>query len=90
MGEGIAYRMGVDGISILLVVLTAFLMPICILASWESVQTRVKEYMICFLLLETLVIGVFCAMDIFLFYIFFEGGLIRCLLSSVWGGARRV
>lgn len=91
MGEGIAYRMGVDGISILFVVLTAFLMPICVLASWDSVQKRVKEYMICFLILETLVIGVFCAMDIFLFYVFFEGGLIPMfIIIGVWGGQRRV
>lgn len=91
LGQGIGYRMGVDGISILFVVLTAFLMPICILASWESVQKRVKEYMIAFLVLETLVIGVFCATDIFLFYIFFEGGLIPMfIIIGVWGGQRRV
>ena len=65
--------MGVDGISMLFVVLTAFLMPICILASWESVQHRVKDYMIAFLILETLMIGAFCALDIVLFYVFFEG-----------------
>lgn len=91
LGQGIGYRMGVDGISILFVVLTAFLMPICILASWDSVQKSVKEYMIAFLVLETLVIGVFCATDIFLFYIFFEGGLIPMfIIIGVWGGKRRV
>ncbi|KAB0681951.1 NADH-quinone oxidoreductase subunit M [Aureimonas leprariae] len=88
---GIGYRMGVDGISMLFVILTTFLMPICILASWESVQKRVKSYMIAFLILETLVIGVFCALDIVLFYIFFEGGLIPMfVIIGVWGGKRRV
>ena len=73
---GASYHLGVDGISILFVLLTAFLMPICILASWKSVETRVVEYMIAFLVLETLVIGVFTSLDLFLFYIFFEAGLI--------------
>ncbi|MDF1777435.1 MAG: NADH-quinone oxidoreductase subunit M [Rhizobiaceae bacterium] len=91
LGEGINYHMGVDGISILFVVLTAFLMPICVLASWESVTKRVKEYMIAFLILETLVIGVFCALDIVLFYVFFEGGLIPMfIIIGVWGGPRRI
>ena len=91
IGESIRYKLGVDGISILFVVLTAFLMPICILASWESIKTRVKEYMIAFLVLETLMIGTFCALDLFLFYIFFEGGLIPMfLIIGVWGGGRRV
>jgi NADH-quinone oxidoreductase subunit M len=85
------YKMGVDGISVLFVVLTAFLMPIAVLASWDSVSVRLKEYMIAFLVLETLMIGVFCALDLFLFYIFFEGGLIPMfLIIGVWGGARRV
>ncbi|MDA4846799.1 NADH-quinone oxidoreductase subunit M [Hoeflea poritis] len=91
LGEGISYHMGVDGISVLFVVLTAFLMPLCILASWESVQHRVKDYMIAFLILETLVIGAFCALDIVLFYVFFEGGLIPMyLIIGVWGGKRRI
>ena len=91
LGEGISYHMGVDGVSMLFVVLTAFLLPICILASWESVQYRVKEYMIAFLILETLVIGAFCALDIVLFYVFFEGGLIPMyLIIGVWGGKRRI
>ncbi|MCQ8782662.1 NADH-quinone oxidoreductase subunit M [Mangrovibrevibacter kandeliae] len=91
VGSGIRYHMGVDGISMLFVILTTFLMPICILASWESVQARVKEYMIAFLVLETLVVGVFCALDIVLFYIFFEGSLIPMfLIIGVWGGKRRV
>src|SRR5579859_2142645 len=77
---GLNYRMGVDGISILFVLLTAFLMPICIAASWKSIEKRVAEYMIAFLLLETLVIGVFCALDIVLFYLFFEFGLVPMFL----------
>jgi len=87
----IKYRMGVDGISMLFVILTTFLMPLCILASWESVKHRVKEYMIAFLVLETLMIGVFCALDLVLFYLFFEAGLIPMfLIIGVWGGKRRV
>jgi NADH-quinone oxidoreductase subunit M len=87
----IKYKLGVDGISVLFVVLTAFLMPLCILASWTSVTERVKEYMIAFLVLETLMIGVFCALDLVLFYLFFEAGLIPMfLIIGVWGGPRRV
>ena len=88
---GLHYRMGVDGISILFVLLTAFLMPICIAASWKSIETRVLEYMIAFLVLETLVIGVFCALDILLFSAFFEFGLVPMfLIIGIWGGKRRV
>ncbi|MEE9375498.1 MAG: NADH-quinone oxidoreductase subunit M, partial [Rhizobiaceae bacterium] len=88
---GISYHLGVDGISMLFVILTTFLMPFCILASWESVKTRIREYMIAFLLLETLMIGVFCSLDIVLFYVFFEAGLIPMfLIIGVWGGQRRV
>ncbi|MDH6232600.1 NADH-quinone oxidoreductase subunit M [Mesorhizobium soli] len=91
IGGGISYHMGVDGISMLFVILTTFLMPISILASWESIQTRVKAYMIAFLILETLMIGVFCALDLVLFYVFFEGGLIPMfIIIGVWGGKRRV
>jgi NADH-quinone oxidoreductase subunit M len=83
--------MGVDGISMLFVVLTAGLMPFCIAASWESIETRVAEYMIAFLVLETMMIGVFCALDLVLFYVLFEGGLIPMfLIIGVWGGKRRV
>ncbi|KGF71303.1 NADH-quinone oxidoreductase chain 13 [Hoeflea sp. BAL378] len=90
-GSGFSYAMGVDGISMLFVILTTFLMPLCILASWNSVQTRVREYMIAFLVLETLMIGVFCALDIVLFYVFFEAGLIPMfIIIGVWGGKRRV
>jgi len=87
---GLGYRMGVDGLSVLFVVLTAFLMPICIMAS-GAIKNRVADYMIAFLLLETLVIGVFCALDLVLFYIFFEGGLIPMfIIIGVWGGQNRV
>jgi NADH-quinone oxidoreductase subunit M len=91
LGETITYHVGVDGISLFFVILTTFLMPICIAASWRSVTFRVKEYMIAFLVLETLMIGVFCALDLILFYLFFEGGLIPMfIIIGVWGGARRV
>jgi NADH-quinone oxidoreductase subunit M len=91
LGQGIGYHVGVDGISVLFVVLTGLLMPFAILASWKSIQVRVPEYMIAFLLLETLMLGVFTALDLFLFYIFFEGGLIPMfLIIGVWGGKRRV
>ena len=87
----IKYKMGVDGISMPFVLLTTFLMPFCILASWESIEERVKEYMIAFLVLESLMIGVFCALDLVLFYLFFEAGLIPMfIIIGVWGGARRV
>lgn len=88
---GINYHMGVDGISMLFVILSTFLMPLCILASWEAIKTRVKEYMISFLVLETMMVGMFCALDMVLFYVFFEGVLIPMfLIIGVWGGARRV
>ncbi|MBF0380620.1 MAG: NADH-quinone oxidoreductase subunit M [Magnetococcales bacterium] len=88
---GITYRMGVDGISLPFVLLTTFLTPLCILASWESIQKMVKEYMIAFLALESFVIGVFCALDFILFYILWEAMLIPMfLLIGVWGGPNRV
>lgn len=91
LGSGISYHMGVDGISVLFVVLSGFLMPFCILASWETVKDRLKAYMIAFLLLEVAVIGVFCALDAVLFYVFFEGSLIPMfIIIGVWGGPRRV
>ncbi|TKW67435.1 MAG: NADH-quinone oxidoreductase subunit M [Paracoccus denitrificans] len=87
---GLRYKMGVDGISVLFVMLTTFLMPITILSTWE-VQTRVKEYMIAFLVLEGLMIGVFTALDLILFYLFFEAGLIPMfLIIGIWGGANRI
>ncbi len=88
---GISYHMGVDGISVFFVALSAFLTPICILASWDSINLRVREYMIAFLVLETFMIGTFCALDTVLFYIFFEGVLIPMfLIIGIWGGPRRV
>ncbi len=88
---GITYKMGVDGISVLFVLLSTLLTPICVLASWDAIQSRVKEYMIAFLVLETLMVGMFCALDLVVFYIFFEGVLIPMfLIIGVWGGARRV
>ena len=90
LGE-ISFHMGVDGISLPFVLLTALLMPLCILASWESITARVKDYMIAFLVLETLMIGVFTSLDLVLFYLFFEGGLIPMfLIIGIWGGPSRV
>jgi NADH-quinone oxidoreductase subunit M len=87
----IGYHMGVDGISLFFVLLSTFLTPICIIASWTSVQRRVREYMIAFLVLETMMVGIFCALDFFLFYVFFEGVLIPMfLIIGIWGGPRRV
>jgi NADH-quinone oxidoreductase subunit M len=88
---GLNYHMGVDGISLWFVLLSTVLTPICVLASWEAIQSRVREYMIAFMVLETMMVGTFCALDLFLFYIFFEGVLIPMfLIIGVWGGARRV
>src|ERR1035437_4576725 len=88
---GITYRMGVDGISVLFVLLSTMLTPICVLASWESITTRVREYMLSFLILETMMVGMFCALDFVVFYMFFEGVLIPMyLIIGVWGGPRRV
>ncbi|MDJ0859946.1 MAG: NADH-quinone oxidoreductase subunit M, partial [Dinoroseobacter sp.] len=87
---GLTYKMGVDGISVLFVLLTTFLMPITIGACW-TVEHRVKDYMIAFLVLETLMLGVFCALDMVLFYLFFEAGLIPMfLIIGIWGGANRI
>jgi NADH-quinone oxidoreductase subunit M len=87
---GLQYKMGVDGISVLFVMLTTFMMPLVIAASWE-VNTRVKEYMIAFLVLETLMLGVFMALDLVLFYLFFEAGLIPMfLIIGIWGGKNRI
>ncbi|AKO97509.1 NADH-quinone oxidoreductase subunit M [Marinovum sp. SP66] len=87
---GLKYKMGVDGISVLFVLLTTFIMPLCIAASWD-IKVRVKEYMIAFLVLETLMLGVFMALDIVLFYLFFEAGLIPMfLIIGIWGGKNRI
>lgn len=88
---GISYHMGVDGISLFFVMLSTFLTPLCVLASWKAVTDRVREYMVAFLLLETFMIGTFCALDGVLFYLFFEAVLIPMyIIIGVWGGARRV
>jgi NADH-quinone oxidoreductase subunit M len=87
---GLQYKLGVDGISVLFVMLTTFIMPLAIAASW-TVETRVKEYMIAFLILETLILGVFMSLDLVLFYVFFEAGLIPMfLIMGIWGGANRI
>ncbi len=89
--SGISYHLGIDGVSILFVILTTMLVPICILASYETIKFSVKEYLISFLALETFMIGVFCSLDLVLFYLFFEGGLIPMfLIIGIWGGERRV
>ena len=89
--SGISYHLGIDGVSILFVILTTMLVPICILASYESIKFSIKEYLISFLALETFMIGVFCSLDLVLFYLFFEGGLIPMfLIIGIWGGERRV
>jgi NADH-quinone oxidoreductase subunit M len=91
LGGSITYALGIDGIALVLIQLTAFLMPICIGASWRAIDRRVPEYMAAFLLMEALMLGVFVAQDLFLFYIFFEGGLIPMyLIIGIWGGAERI
>ena len=87
----IAWALGIDGIALMLIMLSVFLMPICIGASWRAIESRVPEYMAAFLLMEALMIGVFTAQDLLLFYIFFEGGLIPMyLIIGIWGGAERI
>jgi len=91
LATGITYHMGVDGISLPLIILTTGIMPLCIIASWRAITVRVREYMMAFLILETLMVGTFSALDLVLFYLFFEGGLIPMfLIIGVWGGPRRV
>ncbi|HEX2892216.1 NADH-quinone oxidoreductase subunit M [Vineibacter terrae] len=88
---GISYHMGIDGISMFFVLLSTFLTPICVLASWTAIEKRVREYMVAFLVLETLMVGMFCALDFVVFYLFFEGVLIPMfLIIGVWGGKDRV
>jgi NADH-quinone oxidoreductase subunit M len=87
----IQYAVGVDGISLLLVLLTTLIMPLCVLASWRYIETRVKEFMICLLIMETAMVGVFCALDLILFFVFWEAMLIpMALLIGIWGGPRKV
>jgi NADH-quinone oxidoreductase subunit M len=91
LAASIRYHMGVDGISLPFVILTTALMPLCIIASWKSITSRVPAYMMAFLILETLMVGTFSALDLLLFYVFFEGGLIPMfLIIGIWGGPRRV
>ncbi|USI71761.1 NADH-quinone oxidoreductase subunit M [Sphingomonas morindae] len=86
-----SYALGIDGIALLLILLSVFLMPLCVLASWKAIGKRVPEYMAAFLLMETLMVGVFAVQDLFLFYIMFEGTLIPMyLIIGIWGGARRI
>ncbi len=88
---GVGYKLGVDGISVLFVLLSTVLTPVCILASWESITKNVREFMLSFLIMETMLVGVFCALDFVVFYMFFEGVLIPMyLIIGVWGGPRRV
>jgi NADH-quinone oxidoreductase subunit M len=90
-GSGITYHLGVDGVSLLLVLLTTLLTPLCILSAWSQIDTRVKEFLISMLLLETGMVGVFCALDLVLFFVFWEGMLVPMyLIIGVWGGPRRV
>ena len=89
--EAFQYKLGIDGIALMLIMLSVFLMPICILASWDSIKERVGLYMFCFLLMETLMVGVFAAQDLILFYILFEAGLIPMyLIIGIWGGKDRI
>ncbi len=91
LSDTIRFKLGVDGFSMPFILLTTFLMPFCIVASWVNVEKRVKEYFIAFLVLETLMIGVFAALDLVLFYLFFEAGLIPMfLIIGIWGGKRRI
>ena len=88
IGGGINWALGIDGIALVLIMLTLFLMPICIGASWRAIQKRVPEYMAVFLLMEALMLGVFAAQDLFLFYVFFEGGLIPMyLIIGIWAAS---
>lgn len=90
-GIDIGYKMGVDGISMLFVILATFLTPLCILSSIGAVENRVREYMVAFLILETMMVGMFCALDLMLFYVFFEAVLIPMyIIIGIWGGARKI
>ena len=91
LGGGVSWALGIDGIAMVLIMLSVFLMPICIGASWRAIDKRVPEYMAAFLLMEALMLGVFAAQDLFLFYVFFEGGLIPMyLIIGIWGGVERI
>ena len=91
IGGFVNYKVGIDGISILFVILTAFITPICIISVNSTIKNRLKDFLIAILLMETLMIGVFCSLDLIIFYLFFEGGLIPMfLIIGIWGGERRV
>jgi NADH-quinone oxidoreductase subunit M len=91
VGFGISYHVGIDGISLFLVLLSTLITLVCVVVSWQSIQYRVKEYMVAFLVMETFMVGVFCALDLVLFYLFFEGILIPMfLIIGIWGGPRRI
>ncbi len=91
LGGGLGYKLGVDGASMPFILLTTFLMPFCIASAWRAIHTRVKEFLICFLVLEAALIGIFSALDVVLFYLFFEGSLIPMfLIIGIWGGQRRI
>ena len=88
-GFDINYHVGIDGISLFLVLLSTLITLVCVIVSWQSIQYRVKEYMVAFLVMETFMVGVFCALDLVLFYLFFEGILIPMfLIIGIWGGPR--
>jgi NADH-quinone oxidoreductase subunit M len=90
-GFDINYHVGIDGISLFLVLLSTLITLVCVIVSWEAIQYRVKEYMVAFLVMETFMVGVFCALDFVLFYLFFEGILIPMfLIIGIWGGPRRI
>ena len=91
IGGFINYKVGIDGISILFIILTTFITPLCIISVNSSIKTKLKDFLIAILLMETLMIGVFCSLDLIIFYLFFEGGLIPMfLIIGIWGGERRV
>ena len=87
----ISFQLGIDGISILFILLTTFITPICIFSGIQSIKFKIKEFLIAVLVMETLMLGVFCSLDLVIFYLFFEGGLIPMfLIIGIWGGAKRV
>lgn len=87
----VSYTLGIDGISLLLVLLTTLIMPLCVSASWRYIQTRIKEFLVCLLIMESAMVGVFCALDFVLFFVFWEAMLIpMALLIGIWGGPRKV
>ena len=86
----INYKVGVDGISILFIILTTFITPLCIISINNSIKNRLSEFLIAVLIMESFMIGVFCSLDLVVFYLFFEAGLIPMFLILIWGGARRV